>query len=108
MKWSLSEIFASRLRNYPLLRVVLFLSLGIFVGDKLCDLGLLLNETEASQKAFEGFGQGFAQFMSENLGGISKWLSGVCWALVILPILIGFRVLKGRKRILHLSARRGR
>lgn len=53
MKWSLSEIFASRLRNYPLLRVVLFLSLGIFVGDKLCDLGLLLNEPEASQKALD-------------------------------------------------------
>jgi hypothetical protein len=83
---------------------VLFLSLGIFVGDKLCDLGLLLNETEAARKAFEGFGQGFAQFMSENLGSVSKWLSGVCWALVLLPILIGFRVLKSRKGILHLSA----
>lgn len=104
MKWSLSEIIASRLRNYPLLRVVLFLSLGIFVGDKLCDLGLLLNETEPSAKAFESVGQGLAQFMSENLGSISKWLCGVCWALVLFPILIGFRVLKSRKGILHLSA----
>ena len=104
MKWSLSEIFASRLRNYPLLRVVLFLSLGIFVGDKLCDLGLLLNETEPSAKAFESVGQGLAQFMSENLGSISNWLRGICWTLVLLPVFIGFRVLKSRKGILHLSA----
>lgn len=104
MKWSLSEIFASRLRNYPLLRVVLFLSLGIFVGDKLCDLGLLLNETEPSAKAFESVGQGLVQFMLENLGSISNWLRGICWTLVLLPVFIGFRVLKSRKGILHLSA----
>ena len=104
MKWSLTEIFVSRLRNYPLLRVVLFLSLGIFVGDKLCDLGLLLNETETSAKAFESVGQGLAQFMSENLGSISNWLRGICWTLVLLPVFIGFRVLKSRKGILHLSA----
>lgn len=96
MKWSLTEFMTSKLRSYPLLRIVLFLALGIFVGDSLCDLGVLLNGMNDTY--------GGSYHLANGEGSkTSDWLYYVLGAFILLPFFIGNRVLKSRKSILHLS-----
>lgn len=84
MHQKLSDILHISFRNYPLFRVVIALSLGIFVGDVLCER-LPLNSINAF-----GF----------------DWTSILlifCCILLLAPFFVGAYILRKHNVILHLS-----
>jgi competence protein ComEC len=105
MNLSLTEILNSKLRNYPLCRVVLFLSLGIFVGDNLCDYGILLSDPEGFLCDSQQMAESAGSIVLKNGSSISKWFISLCWAVILLPFFIGAWALRSSKGILHLSSK---